>query len=99
MLKPPRKRAHLHSSSEAFGDHQGPLTEGPHATHITDGGDEPWRTKNHEHGYCAMMGQCGTRSDGDFLNCPANRPAWAPKPDLAAALQATCPTLWQSQVC
>lgn len=46
-----------------------------------------------------MMGQCGTRSDGDPLPCPANDRAWAPDEDLAAALQATCPTLWQSQVC
>jgi len=59
--------------------------------------DTDWQTNVHARGYCAMRGFCGRRSDGDPLNCAMNVEASEPSPELALALQATCPLLWASQ--
>lgn len=44
-----------------------------------------------------MYGICGHRADGDVLNCPLNARATPPSDELAATLQAVCPTLWAEQ--
>jgi hypothetical protein len=60
------------------------------------GDDDPssWATEKHEPGYCAMYDICGHRADGDVLACANNTRAAPPSGELAATLQAVCPTLW-----
>lgn len=41
-----------------------------------------------------MYDICGHRADGDVLNCANNTRAAPPSAELAATLQAACPTLW-----
>lgn len=65
------------------------------AVHADD--EDDWRTTSHAPGMCAMQGVCGQRKDGDPLNCARNVAASRPSPELGAALQATCPSLWAQE--
>src|SRR5690242_17019626 len=54
---------------------------------------DDWRTDVHEPGYCAMYDLCGSRDDGDALNCASNVPAATPDAGAVSKLQAVCPRL------